>query len=105
LIPRIGFAWAVRAVALIQLITLAIAIITLRSRLPPRKSGPLVEPTAFKQKSYTLFIAGSFLAFWGIYTPFFYATSFVSGVGAPENVTTYILAIMNVISRTYLTDT
>ena len=107
LIPCIGFAWAVRAVALIQLVTLAIAIITLRSRLPPRHSGPWVEPTAFKQKSYTLFIIGTFLAFWGIYTPFFYATSFVSRVSAPENVTTYILAIMNVTSpgfRTYLTD-
>jgi MFS family permease len=100
LIPRIGFGWAVRVVALIQGCTLLVAILTLQSRLPPRKSGPWVEPKAFLQKSYTLFIVGSFLAFWGIYTPFFYATAYLESVGAPKNVTDYILAIMNVSSPT-----
>ena len=96
LIPQIGFGWAVRAVALIQLSTLAISNVLMKSRLPPRKAGPLVEPKAFKQVSYTLYVVGAFLVFWGVYTPFFYATSYAEKVNAPENLTPYILAMMNV---------
>lgn len=96
LIPQIGFEWAVRVVALIQIFTLAIANIVMKSRLPPRKAGPLVEPKAFLQPSYTLYTIGAFLAFWGLYTPFFYATSYAAKVNAPANVAPYVLSMMNV---------
>ena len=98
LIPQIGFAWSVRAVALIMAATLAISNATLKSRLPPRKVGPLVEPKAFLQASYSLYTVGAFLAFWGLYTPFFYATSYTQKIGAPENVSLYVLSMMNVLS-------
>jgi len=97
LIPQVGFGWAVRVIALIQLFTLLIPNLFMKSRLPPRKAGPLVDPRAFLQPSYTLYTVGIFLAFWGLYTPFFYATSFATKVGAPENLAPYILAMMNVL--------
>jgi MFS family permease len=100
LIPQIGFGWAVRVIALIQLFTLLIPNIFMQSRLPPRKAGPLVDMKAWKQPSYTLYTAGTFLAFWGLYTPFFYATSYATKVGAPKNLAPYILAMMNVPSFT-----
>lgn len=99
LIPRIGFGWAVRAVALVQLATLAIANVIMRSRLPPRKSGPLLEPRAFLQPSYTLWTIAGFFAFWGLYTPLFYCASFAAKVGAPPSLAAYILSIINVIRQ------
>jgi predicted MFS family arabinose efflux permease len=96
LIPQIGFGWAVRTVALIQVVTLAISNIIMKSRLPPRKAGPLIEPKAFLQPSYTLYTIGAFLAFWGLYTPFFYSTSYAEKVKAPANITPYVLSMMNV---------
>jgi predicted MFS family arabinose efflux permease len=96
LIPQIGFAWSVRTIALIMIATLAISNLTLRSRLPPRKAGPLIEPKAFLQPSYSLYTVGAFLAFWGLYTPFFYSTSYMQKIGAPENVSLYVLSLMNV---------
>jgi len=96
LIPRIGFGWAVRVIALIQLFTLLIPNMFMQSRLPPRIAGPLVDMKAWKQPSYTIYAWGVFLAFWGLYTPFFYATSYATKVGAPENLAPYILAMMNV---------
>lgn len=44
----------------------------LRTRLPPRKSGPLVEWGAFKEPSYVLFTFGVFLLYWTLYFAFFY---------------------------------
>jgi hypothetical protein len=82
-----------------MIVTLAISIVTLKSRLPPRKAGPLVEPKAFLQPAYSLFTVGAFLAFWGLYTPFFYATSYTQKIGAPEIVSLYVLAMMNVFSK------
>ncbi|KAJ5360948.1 hypothetical protein N7517_010139 [Penicillium concentricum] len=50
------------------LITLAL----LRPRIPPRKAGPLVEWSAFKEPAYMLFTLGVFLLYWTLYFAFFY---------------------------------
>jgi len=98
LIPQIGFGWSVRTIALIQIVTLAISNIVMKSRLPPRKVGPLIEPKAFLQPSYTIYTIGAFLAFWGLYTPFFYSTLYAVKVNAPSNLEPYVLPMMNVSS-------
>jgi predicted MFS family arabinose efflux permease len=46
----------------------------LRPRLPPRKAGPLVEFSAFKELPYTLFLVASFLNFWGLFFGFYYVS-------------------------------
>lgn len=96
LIPQIGFGWSVRVVALIQLATLAIPVIVMKSHLPPRKIGALVDFRAFLQPSYTLYTIGTFLAFWGLYTPFFYAPAYAATVDTPSNLAPYVLSMMNV---------
>jgi hypothetical protein len=101
LIPQIGFGWSVRVVALIQLVTLAIPVVVMKSHLPPRKVGALVDFGAFLQPSYTLYTVGTFLAFWGLYTPFFYAPAYAATVNIPSNLAPYILSMMNVRSHKY----
>lgn len=44
----------------------------LRLRLPPRKSGPLVEWSAFKEAPYSFFVAAMFFVYWSLYFAFFY---------------------------------
>ena len=48
----------------------------MRPRLPPRRTGPLIEKTAFREPSYVLFAAGMFFAFWGCFFAFYYISSF-----------------------------
>jgi MFS transporter, MCT family, solute carrier family 16 (monocarboxylic acid transporters), member 3 len=72
LIPQIGFPWAVRCSAFVALLFSMTAVVLLRPRLPPRKSGPLVEWNALKEPPYVLFTAGGFLVFWALYFGFFY---------------------------------
>lgn len=47
-------------------------LVFLRTRLPPRVSGPIVEWNAFKEPTYVLYCAGMFLCFWGLYFGFYY---------------------------------
>ena len=60
LIPRVGFPWAMRAIGFIQLASLVVALLVMKQRLPPRKTGPLVEWTAFKELPYTFYAIGAF---------------------------------------------
>jgi MFS family permease len=60
LLSQIGFAWTMRAMALVQLVSLLVANIFMKARLRPRRSGPLVEYSAFQEKPYLLFTIGMF---------------------------------------------
>ncbi|MCJ1362174.1 hypothetical protein MMC16_001276 [Acarospora aff. strigata] len=72
LLPRIGFPWTVRVLAFVMLVLQAVTLAFTRTRLPPRRSGPLVEWAAFKELPYLLFSIGMFLNFWGLYFAFYY---------------------------------
>lgn len=60
LIPKIGFAWTMRSLAFIQLTILVICNIGIKPRVPPRKTGDLVDWKSFKEAPYVLFAAGMF---------------------------------------------
>lgn len=60
LLSHVGFAWTMRAMGLVQLITLSIANIFMKARLRPRRSGPLAEISAFRERPYLLFTFGMF---------------------------------------------
>ena len=71
-----GFPWAVRCVAFLLLLCAIIFNAFLRTRLPPRKSGPLIEWSAFKEPAYVLFIIGVFFLYWSLLFAFFYVRGF-----------------------------
>ena len=60
LLPKIGFPWTVRAIGFVQLSMIIIVNLTARTRIRPRKAGPLVEWQAFKELEYTFYAAAAF---------------------------------------------
>ncbi|KAL4783942.1 major facilitator superfamily domain-containing protein [Aspergillus varians] len=96
LLPRVGYEWTMRTLGFISLATLTPCLIFLKQRLPPRKSGPMVEWTAFKEASYSFFALGMFLNFWGLYIGFFYIGSFSREIiGVSTTTSIYVLLLMN----------
>ncbi|KAL4792297.1 major facilitator superfamily domain-containing protein [Aspergillus venezuelensis] len=96
LLPRIGFGWTMRTLGFISLATLTPCLVFLKQRLPPRKSGPIVEWAAFKEPSYSFFAIGMFLDFWGLYIGFFYIGSFSRDViGVSTTTSIDVLLLMN----------
>lgn len=75
LTPQIGFPWAVRCSAFIALLFSITALLLLKPRIAPRKSGPIVEWSAFRELPYVLFALGSFLNFYAMYFAFFYVSA------------------------------
>lgn len=72
LLPRVGFGWTVRTMAFVILFNTVIILLTARVRLPPRKTGPMVELSAFREPSYTFFCIGMFFNLWAVYFAYFY---------------------------------
>ncbi|KAK0713696.1 major facilitator superfamily domain-containing protein, partial [Lasiosphaeria miniovina] len=76
LLPAVGFPWTMRAVGFIQVATLAVSFVFLKTRIPPRRAGPIVDWAAFKEMEYTFYALGSFFCFLGIFFAFYYVASF-----------------------------
>ncbi len=71
---KAGFPWAVRCSGFVILFFAIVINILLRRRLPPRKAGPIVEWTAFREPAHVLFAISMFLVFWALYFGFFYVS-------------------------------
>ncbi|KPM44878.1 hypothetical protein AK830_g1573 [Neonectria ditissima] len=76
LLPRIGFQWTVRVMGLVVLATSAVILSLARTRLPPRKAGPIVEFAAFKERTYLLFAVSMFFTLWATYYAYYYARTY-----------------------------
>lgn len=58
MLPQLGFGWTMRVIAFINLACLAVVMALMRPRLPPRRAGPLVDWSAFKEVEWVLFTFG-----------------------------------------------
>jgi MFS family permease len=89
LLPRIGFPWTIRVCGFIMLLTNILTITCYRTRLPPRRTGPLVEWSSFKEWPFMLYCAASFFNFWGLYFAFFFVGSYgreILGMTYPDSI-------------------
>lgn len=94
LLPKLGFPWTVRVLGFVILALQAVALTFTKTRLPPRKTGPLVEWAAFKEVPYTLFAVAMFLNFWGLYFAFYYIGSYgrdILGISQAEAITNLLI--------------
>ena len=83
LLPRVGFGWTVRTMAFVILFNAAVILSIARVRLTPRRTGPLIEWSAFKELPYTLFCIGMFFNMWAVYFAYFYVGSSAHSTNNP----------------------
>ncbi|KAJ5436111.1 Major facilitator superfamily domain general substrate transporter [Penicillium cf. griseofulvum] len=89
LFPKIGWAWATRVVALICLITLSVANLLIRSRLPQKPFSKENTPR------FVLTTASIFFIEWGLFVPISYISSYALDHGFPTRFSYQIIAILN----------
>ncbi|KAJ1323852.1 MFS transporter MCT family solute carrier family 16 (monocarboxylic acid transporters) member 10 [Microdochium nivale] len=115
LLPTVGFAWAIRTIALFIAVSLGLANLILRDpqsatlhttrseqktqnrQLRPRRR--LIDKASLTDWPYVLFVAACFLVFLGMYTPFFNVQTFaIQEVGMSTDKAFYIVMAMNIAS-------
>ncbi|KAK7057635.1 MFS domain-containing protein [Favolaschia claudopus] len=96
LIPRVGFPWTLRIMAFILLVTLTLANICVRRRLPPKHvPGGLLNLAAFKNPAYTLYCISGVVIFLGLYTVLTYIDVSATSVGISPDFSFYLISMAN----------
>ncbi|KAH6970327.1 putative monocarboxylate permease [Fusarium avenaceum] len=97
--PQLGFGWAVRIMAFLSLVTLALPVLTMRVQMKPSKNRRMFDPTVFHDRPFLTMVAGNFLFLLGAFTPFFYIQVFaIDSSLASRELSFYVLATMNLAS-------
>ncbi|KAJ6019433.1 Short-chain dehydrogenase/reductase SDR [Penicillium canescens] len=98
LLPRIGFPWTVRVMGFVVLVNAAIVLSTTRTRLPPHKTGRIVELAAFGELPYLLFTVSMFFTLWATYFAYYYVRPYALDNLHVSQATSYsILLIFNAV--------
>ncbi|EGY17607.1 riboflavin transporter MCH5 [Verticillium dahliae VdLs.17] len=96
LLPTIGFGWTMRAIGLIQLVTLIAALVVVRSRVTPKIGGAFFDWSAFLIPEYKLFAVGSFMVYIGLFFPIFYLASYArSALGLEYTQSLNLILVLN----------
>ena len=100
LLIKIGFAWTIRVVVLINCGCGVIAsAIVCRGPYQIRSSRRLLDLTIFRETPFTLFTLGMFLVFVPYYVPLTYAPTFAqTAIGMSDDLAGYMLAMVNAAS-------
>lgn len=98
LLPKIGWAWSTRALALVNLLFAVGANAFLRSRLRPRASSTrslLPDPRIFQDRTFSLTATAVFFLDLGLFVPLGYLTSYAVQAGATQPFSYQLVAILN----------
>ncbi|KAF9524485.1 MFS general substrate transporter [Crepidotus variabilis] len=96
LILLVGFQWTMRITGFILLGVLGVANLLLKRRLPPRNVvGGLINLSAFKSASYTVYCLSGLVIFLGLYTLLTYVAVSAVDIGIPDDVAFYFIAFGN----------
>ncbi|KAH8689889.1 putative MFS monocarboxylate transporter [Talaromyces proteolyticus] len=98
--PNIGFGWTMRIAGLIMLPILAVSSIIARPPILPKTMGePLKKPawdwTVVNTKEMLFTASGFFLIYFGMFTPFFFTTSYAIESGFSTNLAFYTVSLIN----------
>ncbi|KAF5000922.1 hypothetical protein FGRMN_1379 [Fusarium graminum] len=97
LVVSIGFGWAMRSVAFLFLGLLAIANVTIKSRLPPPKRpfNPRDFVTPFKETPFLLLTIAGFVLYLGSFLPFNFIIVQARALGVSPHLAGYMVPIVN----------
>jgi MFS family permease len=72
MLSKVGFGWTVRVLGFINVVSLAVVIAFMKPRLPPRRSGPVVDMGALRDTPYVLQVLSFCFLIPPVYFAFYY---------------------------------
>ncbi|KAM5354202.1 hypothetical protein ACJ41O_000852 [Fusarium nematophilum] len=93
----LGFGWSVRITAFVMLPVLAFSALSIRSRLPPRRTHFFLW-SSFREPMYVLLIVAMFFSMIGMFVPMFLLPTYAITKGMSESLAGYLVAIINAAS-------
>jgi MFS family permease len=91
----LGFGWSIRIIGFLILPFIAFALMTVKARLPSRKTAFWPSASIFRNPRFALLSLSIFFTFIGMFTPFFYLPSYAVTRGMDATLAGYLSAILN----------
>ncbi|KAG6005845.1 hypothetical protein E4U54_000278 [Claviceps lovelessii] len=99
LFDRIGFAWAMRVLALVCLVGGLVGVLLVRARLPPAANAtPHPDFRIFRQTTFTLTTLGIFLLELALFVPLTYLSTYAQRQGFSDPFAFHLQPILNAAS-------
>lgn len=100
IMPKIGYGWSIRVIALIDLVLCLIAFALMKTRLPLEKEakGAQIDLSAFKDVRFALTTFAVFLTEWALFIPLSFISSYALAHGVEKTFAYQLLAILNAAS-------
>ncbi|PIL23134.1 MFS general substrate transporter [Ganoderma sinense ZZ0214-1] len=99
LVQRMSFPWAMRILAFITLVLLAVTNLTIARRLPPKPDRvPVINISEFKNRTYSLYVVSLFMNALALFTVLTYIITSAVKAGIGSNMSFDLLSIMNATS-------
>ncbi|KAL7750344.1 hypothetical protein RI367_004117 [Sorochytrium milnesiophthora] len=98
LIPRVGFGWTMRVMALIILVCFSCAYMLAKLRVAPKERVPLskmIDFTGFRDRSYVAYALGALCINAAFLLPYYHASAVSALLGVDAAITTNLLSIIN----------
>ena len=96
LFDRVGYAWAVRVLALLCLACASVGILLVRARLPPAADASAhPDLRIFRQVPFLLATVGIFLLEFALFIPLAYVSSYALHQGFSQSFAFHLLPVMN----------
>jgi MFS family permease len=94
--PSLGWSWGIRIYGFLCLGLLSLALVFVRSRLPPKANASIhPDPKIFREKTFLYTTIAVFLMEFALFIPIGYISSYARAQGFDESFSFYILTIMN----------
>ena len=96
---EVGFSWATRVIALVDLVTFCLAIMLIRPRMPPKAAAVnaiLPDISVFCDRALMLASMGIFFMEWGLFVPVTYLTSYALNHGFSSHFSFLLLSFINI---------
>lgn len=90
----IGFGWTIRICGFIMIPILIFSCLTVKARLPPRKTNFFL-PSAFKNILYDILLASIFCLLIGMFVPLIFIPSYAIQQGVEPALASYLVAMLN----------
>ena len=99
LIPKVGFAWAMRSIAFLLLGLLIIANLTVKSRLKHRSKPFAISEflRPLKEARFVFTALAAFFFFWGVFLPWNFITLQAEASGMSPYLAGFLLSILNAV--------
>ncbi|KAL5045600.1 hypothetical protein BDW71DRAFT_214935 [Aspergillus fruticulosus] len=94
--PKIGFDWAIRIIAVISAVLLALACLLMRTRLPPPSGkSAAIDFRALHDVKYASTTAAVFLVEFAVFVPITYISSYALHVGVDTTLSYALIPLLN----------